>query len=56
MTQFEGKFGALTCRALTNCNLDTPDGQAQFYDTNQLEQCLDYAGEAARLALHLGIK
>jgi len=56
MAQFEGKFGALTCRALTGCDLDTPEGQAQFSETNQMADCLDYAEEAARLALHLGKK
>lgn len=56
MVQFEQKFGALTCRELTGCDLDTPEGQEQFREINHIKNCLDYAEEATRLALHLGKK
>ena len=56
MIQFEQKFGALSCRELTGCDLDTPEGQDQFRKINQIKDCLDYAEEATRLALHLGKK
>lgn len=54
ITQFEDKFGALTCRVLTDCDLDSPEGQAKFAQSNQIANCLDYAAEAARLALKIG--
>jgi len=47
--QFEEKFGATNCQELTGVHLGTPEGQAAFREKNQIEQCLNYAAEAARL-------
>ena len=51
--KFEAKFGALTCRELTGVHLGTPEGQAEFREKNQIENCLNYAEETTRIVLDL---
>ena len=50
---FEEKFGSINCFELIECDLGTDEGQIAFADYNRFDQCLDYAGEAARIALDL---
>lgn len=51
LTAFEEKFGSTNCMELIECDLGTEEGQIAFVENNRKAQCLDYAGEATRLAM-----
>jgi C_GCAxxG_C_C family probable redox protein len=51
--QFVEQFGAINCKELTGVDLGTPEGQADFKEKKQLENCLNYAEEATRMVLSL---
>jgi C_GCAxxG_C_C family probable redox protein len=53
LSAFEAKYGSLDCRALIEIDLTTPEGRAEFRAQGKIASCLDYAEEAARLALAL---
>ena len=53
MQRFEARFGSLNCQELTGVHLGTPEGQAAFKAKNQIEQCIDYVGEAARMVVEI---
>lgn len=51
--QFEARFGATDCAALTGVDLATPEGHAAYHAAGQRARCADYVAEATRLALAL---
>jgi len=53
LTEFEAKFGAITCEELTGCHLGTDEGQAKFRETNQHTKCLEYAEFATQMVILL---
>jgi C_GCAxxG_C_C family probable redox protein len=53
MAQFEQQFGALSCRQLTGCDLDTAQGQQAFAENEVAQRCRRYVEGAARLAVQL---
>jgi C_GCAxxG_C_C family probable redox protein len=53
VAQFKGVFGSINCQELTGAHLGTEDGQRQFRETNQIQECLNYAEEATRMVLAL---
>ncbi len=54
IAQFNDKFGSTNCQELTGCHLGTPEGQAKFRASGQGAKCVNYAGEAAAMAIALG--
>jgi C_GCAxxG_C_C family probable redox protein len=50
---FEKLFGSVNCRQLIGCDLVTEAGQRYFMENHLMEQCLQYAGEATRMAVSL---
>ena len=53
VAQFEERFGATGCIALTGVDLGTPEGHAAYHANGQKARCMDYVAEATRLALAL---
>ena len=53
INQFEEKFGSNNCRELTGVHLGIPEGQAEFREKNQIENCLNYVGEVTRMVVDL---
>jgi len=53
VTWFHYQFGSITCRELTGVHLDTKEGQTQFREKNQIENCLNYVEEVTRMVLEL---
>jgi C_GCAxxG_C_C family probable redox protein len=53
MAKFEATFGSTNCRALTGCDLNTPEGQDYFKTNNILAKCQKYTEEATRIALSI---
>jgi hypothetical protein len=51
--QFKDQYGSINCQTLTGCHLGTPEGQAHFKETNQLENCLGYAETVTQMVLDL---
>jgi C_GCAxxG_C_C family probable redox protein len=51
LERFESQFGAHTCLELTGVHLGTPEGQAAFRENNTFSRCLEYAAQAAALAM-----
>lgn len=50
---FEKQYGSVNCRQLMSCDLATEAGQRYFVENNLMEQCLQYAADATRMALSL---
>ena len=50
---FEERFGSTNCRELIGCDLSTEEGQAAFVAGDKLQDCLQYAEEATRIAMTL---
>jgi C_GCAxxG_C_C family probable redox protein len=53
ISQFEKQVGSVNCRQLIGCDLATEAGQRYFLENHLMERCLQYAGEATRLAISL---
>lgn len=53
IAQFEARYGATTCLALTGVDLGTPEGHTAYHAAGQKPLCADYVAEATRLALAL---
>ena len=53
LTAFEEKFGSTNCMELTECDLNTEEGQIAFEENNRIVQCLEYVEEATRMAMGL---
>jgi len=53
ISQFESQYGSVNCRQLIGCDLATEAGQRSFMENNLMEHCLQYAGEATRMAISL---
>lgn len=53
VAQFNGVFGSINCQELTGVHLGTEDGQAQFREKKQIQECLNYAEEVTRMVLEL---
>lgn len=53
LAAFEEKFGSTNCMELTECDLNTEEGQTAFEENNQKAQCLDYVEWATRMAMVL---
>jgi hypothetical protein len=53
VNRFEEKYGSINCQTLTGCHLGTPEGQAHFRETNQLENCLEYTETVTQTVLDL---
>jgi hypothetical protein len=53
VARFKGVFGSINCQELTGVHLGTKEGQAQFREKNQIQECLNYAEEATRMVLEL---
>jgi C_GCAxxG_C_C family probable redox protein len=53
MERFSTHFGALSCPQLTGVHLGTPEGQAAFFEKEQIKECRNYVGEAARMVVEL---
>lgn len=49
--RFEGEFGAKDCQKLLGCNIGTEQGMAHFLCHNLSDQCLQYTGRAAEIAV-----
>jgi len=50
---FEKQYGSVNCRQLIGCDLATEAGQKYFMENHLMEQCLQYAEEATRMAISL---
>lgn len=48
--EFEARYGAVQCRDLIGCRLDTAEGQRQFIENNLRARCAEFTREAARMA------
>jgi len=48
---FRDAFGSTTCPELCGFDLDTPEGQIRFAETNQHERCSRYVATATERAL-----
>jgi C_GCAxxG_C_C family probable redox protein len=53
ISRFEKLFGSVNCRQLIGCDLATEAGQRYFLENHLMENCLQYAGEATRIAVSL---
>ncbi len=53
LCRFEGQFGSTNCRQLIGCDLATEEGQRYFMENGLMEQCLQYAEAATRMAVSL---
>jgi hypothetical protein len=53
LEEFLIQYQAITCLELTGVHLDTPEGQAAFREKGQINNCIDYAGEATRLVVEI---
>lgn len=53
LADFESAHGAIHCRALTQLDLTTAEGRADFQARGTATQCLNYVEDAARCALIL---
>ncbi|MEW6513838.1 MAG: C-GCAxxG-C-C family protein [Pseudomonadota bacterium] len=51
--EFEQEFGGRDCHVLLGCDLNTPDGQAQFHEQRLGERCAQYTGKAAEIAARI---
>ena len=51
--EFEKQHGSSNCQKLIGCDLNTEAGQHYFMEHNLMEQCLQYAADATRMALAL---
>lgn len=50
---FTAQFGSVMCPELTGVHLGTPEGQAQFRAKGQIENCINYVGEATHLVVNI---
>lgn len=48
---FEARFGSTTCKTLTGCQLDTPEGMRFFLDNGIREKCRGLTKGAAEIAM-----
>ena len=53
ISQFEREYGSVNCRQLMGCDLATETGQQYFMENHLMEQCLQYAEGATRMAIAL---
>jgi C_GCAxxG_C_C family probable redox protein len=53
ISAFEKQYGSVNCRQLIHCDLATESGQRYFMNNHLMERCLQYAGDATRLAISL---
>jgi len=53
MSKFENEFGSTNCGELTQVNLATEEGQADFQAKNQIEQCFNYVEVTTEITLSL---
>ena len=53
INRFEKRYGSVNCRQLIGCDLATEAGQRYFMENHLMESCLQYAGEATRIAVSL---
>jgi C_GCAxxG_C_C family probable redox protein len=53
LDNFEEKFGSTKCPDLIECDLNTEEGQLAYKENNRFVQCLEYTGEAAKMAMEL---
>jgi C_GCAxxG_C_C family probable redox protein len=51
INQFEKQYGSTNCRQLLGCDLDTESGQRYFMENNLMDNCLQYAEGATRIAM-----
>ena len=51
LNSFAVKFGSTNCMELVECDLGTEEGQKFYEENNRFVQCLEYVGEATRMAL-----
>lgn len=51
VSQFEERFGVVTCFELTGVHLGTEAGQLGFRESNQIQKCFEYAEEVTRMVL-----
>lgn len=50
---FEARFGSINCMELIETDLGTEEGQRAFKENNLIVQCLEYVGEATKIAMGL---
>jgi C_GCAxxG_C_C family probable redox protein len=50
---FQARFGSRSCLGLLGVDLGTEEGQITFNDQNLIENCYQFAEEAARLAMEI---
>ncbi len=53
LTRFTEKFESSNCYELIKCDLNTAEGQKTFVDNNLGVKCLQFTGEATRIAFEL---
>ena len=52
--EFEHEFGSANCQALlSGCDLNTPEGQAQFKEQRLGQRCHHFTGAAAEMAARI---
>lgn len=51
--EFEQAFGGRDCHVLLGCDLNTPEGQAQFSERRLGERCAKYTSKAAEIAARI---
>ena len=51
LNSFAEKFGSTNCMELLESHLGTEEGQKKYEENNRFVQCLEYVGEATRMAL-----
>lgn len=51
--RFESQHGSIICRQLIGCDLATEAGQRYFMENRLMEACLQYAADAAGMAVSL---
>jgi C_GCAxxG_C_C family probable redox protein len=53
LRRFQSEFGAVNCRDLTGCDLNTPEGQESFKAVQAAGACRKYVDMAARATVEL---
>lgn len=53
MAKFEQEFESGNCGEITQVDLSTEDGQAEFKARNQIEACYDYVERVTEMTLTL---
>lgn len=53
VSRFEAEFGSKNCHELLGCDIGTEEGQQKFKTDGLRENCVEYTGRAAELAVQI---